>query len=88
MQSTTRSPVLALDRAGYAVRRVLTAPAPDEPGRLTRLHNLLDPALDAPEVAPYDDVVLVVDTVAEAARPLAEALRGWATGGVHVVAVG
>jgi len=86
VQSSTRSPVHAVELAGYAVRRVITAPAPDDPARVTRVHNLVDPAATAPIKAPYDDVVLLVDTPAGAARPLAEALRGWATGGVHVLA--
>lgn len=75
VQSTTRSPVLPADLPGYAVRSALLAPAPDEPGRTTRLHGL--PA------EPYDDVVLVVDTPPGPARPLAEALRPW--GDVAVV---
>ncbi len=78
-QSTTRSPVLAADLPGYAVRRVVHFPAPDEPGRGSRLHGLPD--------APYADVVVVVDAPAAAARPLAEALRPWATGSVLVVAL-
>ena len=73
VQSTTRSPVLPADLPGYAVRSALLFPAPDEPGRASRLHGL------PPE--PYDDVVLVVD--APAWQPLAEALRPW--GHVHVV---
>ena len=77
--STTRSPVLAADLPGYAVRRALRFPAPDEPGRTSRLHGLPD--------EPYADVVVVVDTPAEDAAPLAEALRPWATDGVHVVAL-
>ncbi|HEU0104151.1 MAG TPA: phosphoribosyltransferase domain-containing protein [Mycobacteriales bacterium] len=75
--STTRSPVLAADLPGYAVRRVLRFPAPDEPGRTSRLHGLPD--------EPYADVVVVVDTPVVDAAPLAEALRPWATGSVLVV---
>ena len=78
-QSTTRSPVLPADLAGYAVRRRLLFPAPDEPGRPSRLHGLPD--------VPYADVVVVVDTPAEAARPLGEALRPWATDRVLLVTV-
>ena len=78
-QSTTRSPVLAADLPGYAVRRVVLFPAPDEPARTSRLHGLPD--------TPYGDVVVVVDTSAGAAAPLAEALRPWATGRVLVVTV-
>ncbi len=77
--STTRSPVLPADLPGYAVRRALTFPAPDEPDRLSRLHGLPD--------APYADVVVVVDAPLPQARPLAEALRPWATGRVLVVGV-
>lgn len=78
-QSTTRSPVLPADLPGYAVRRALRFPAPDEPGRTSRLHGLPD--------TPYADVVVVVDTPLPAARPLADALRPWATGSVLVVGV-
>lgn len=78
-QSTTRSPVLPADLAGYAVRRVVLFPAPDEPGRTSRLHGLPD--------TPYADVVVVVDTSAQDARPLAEALRPWASGSVLLVTV-
>lgn len=77
--STTRSPVLAADLPGYAVRRALLFPAPDEPGRTSRLHGLPD--------GPYADVVVVVDTPAEDAVPLAEALRPWASEAVHVVSL-
>ena len=77
-QSTTRSPVLPADLPGYAVRRALRFPAPDEPGRGSRLHGLPD--------APCADVVVVTDTTAAAALPLAEALRPWADATVQVVA--
>ena len=76
-QSTTRSPVLAADLPGYAVRRVVHFPAPDQPLRGSRLHGLPTRA--------YADVVVVVDTPLADARPLAEALRPWATGSVLVV---
>lgn len=78
-QSTTRSPVLAADLPGYAVRRALLFPAPDEPARTSRLHGLPD--------EPYADIVVVVDTPADAARPLAEALLPWASSSVLVVPV-
>lgn len=84
VQSTTRSPVLALDLDGYAVRRVLTAPAPDDPTRATRVHNLGDPLCPGGSPA-YDDVVLLVDNPVAAALPLAEVLRGEARGAVRVV---
>ena len=75
--STTRSPVLPADVDGYAVRRVLTFPAPDAPQRVSRLHGL--PA------SAYADVVVVTDTPAAAATGLGEALRPWAGERVHVV---
>jgi len=84
VQSTTRSPVLALDLDGYAVRRVLTAPALDDLTRATRVHNLGDPLCPGGSPA-YDDVVLLVDTPVAAALPLAEVLRGEARGAVRVV---
>ncbi|MCW2621165.1 MAG: hypothetical protein JWL64_767 [Frankiales bacterium] len=77
--STTRSPVLPADLDGYAVRRALHFPAPDEPARGSRLHGL--PA------APYADVVVVTDTAPAAADGLAQALRPWASEQVHVVAL-
>jgi len=77
--STTRSPVLAANLPGYAVRRALLFPAPDEPGRTSRLHGLPD--------EPYADVVVVVDAPHAAARPLAQALRPWASASVVVVTV-
>ncbi len=78
-QSTTRSPVLPAWTDGYAVRRAVTFPAPDAPDRLSRLHGLTD--------EPYADIVVVTDTPSGAARPLAEALRPWASERVHVVGV-
>ena len=77
--STTRSPVLPADLPGYAVRRALLFPAPDEPSRTSRLHGLPD--------EPYADVVVVTDTPAAAAAPLAEALRPWARERVLTVAL-
>ena len=48
VQSTTRSPVAPLDRAGYAVRSAVAFDAPDEPGRVSYLYNLpLRPAARA-----------------------------------------
>ncbi len=51
--STTRSPVYALDLAGYAVRAQLTFPAPDDSHRVSHVYNVR-PGL-------YNDIVLVVD---------------------------
>ncbi len=77
--STTRSPVLPARVDGYAVRRAVTFPAPDSADRLSRLHGLPD--------EPYADIVVMTDTAATAAAPLAEELRPWAYERVHVVGV-
>ncbi|PWW23711.1 phosphoribosyltransferase-like predicted ribonucleoside biosynthesis protein [Geodermatophilus normandii] len=90
-QSTTRSPVHAADDPGYALRRSLAFPAPDDPARVSRVHNLADPAA-LPATGPWsdlraDDVVVVVDAPAADAAPMAEALRPFAARAVHLVTV-
>ncbi|MGY1734678.1 phosphoribosyltransferase domain-containing protein [Geodermatophilus sp. SYSU D00684] len=90
-QSTTRSPVHAADDPGYALRRSLTFPAPDEPARVSRVHNLADPAA-VPAAGRWadqraDDVVVVVDAPAEDCAPMARALRPFAARAVHLVPV-
>ncbi len=70
-QSTTRSPVVPLDRDGCAVRCALSFPAPDEPDRPSYVYN----------VAPgtYDAIVVVLDPPATAAPgPMLEVLAGCA----------
>ena len=39
-QSTTRSPVVPIDRDGYAVRCALRFAAPDDPGRDSFVYNV------------------------------------------------
>ncbi len=90
-QSTTRSPVHAADDPGYALRRSLAFPAPDDPARVSRVHNLADPAA-VPAAGPWsdlraDDVVVVVDAPAADCAPMAEALRPFAARAVHLVTV-
>ncbi|MGR7026637.1 phosphoribosyltransferase domain-containing protein [Geodermatophilus sp. URMC 62] len=90
-QSTTRSPVHAADDPGYAVRRSLTFPAPDDPSRVSRVHNLTDPAAVA-TAGPWsdlraDDVVVLADAPAADCAPMAEALRPFAARAVHLVPV-
>ncbi len=90
-QSTTRSPVHAADDPGYAVRRSLAFPAPDDAARTSRVHNLTDPAA-VPAAGPWsdlraDDVVVVADAPATDCAPMAEALRPFATQAVHLVTV-
>ncbi|KJE21543.1 Phosphoribosyl transferase [Frankia torreyi] len=60
-QSTTRSPVHPVDVEGYAIRAALTFPAPDDPSRVSHVYNV------RPGV--YDDIVLIVDSGADAASP-------------------
>ncbi|THV18813.1 phosphoribosyltransferase [Nocardioides caeni] len=91
VQSTTRSPVHAADQPGYAIRRTVTFDAPDEPGRPSRLHNLVDPAAIPPAGSEWADlrhrhIVVVADVPAESCAGLAEALRPFAEV-VHVVPV-
>jgi adenine/guanine phosphoribosyltransferase-like PRPP-binding protein len=70
-QSTTRSPVVPIDRDGYAVRCALSFPAPDEPERASYVYNV------APEG--YDAIVVVGDPpVGIAPRPMLTALAGCA----------
>ncbi|MBF4162664.1 phosphoribosyltransferase [Nocardioides sp. CBS4Y-1] len=88
VQSTTRSPVLASDEPGYAIRRTLRFPAPDEPDRDSLLHNVAPLEWDPKGGAPYTDIVVVTDTLASAARPLAEQLAPYASHAVHVVPLG
>ena len=79
-QTTTRSPVHPSNTLGYAIRRSLSFAAPDDPTRLSRIHNLLDPAWDTPgwEQVRYTDVVVVVDTSVDAAEPLIQTLAPFA----------
>jgi hypothetical protein len=70
-QSTTRSPVVPLDRDGYAVRTALAFPAPDEPDRTSFLYNVA--------AGDYDAIVLVTDPPAAAgAADLLQMLAGCA----------
>jgi hypothetical protein len=70
-QSTTRSPVVPLDRDGCAVRYALSFPAPDEPERASYVYNV------APGL--YDAIVVVLDPPATAAPgPMLETLAGCA----------
>ncbi|WP_235947531.1 phosphoribosyltransferase family protein [Candidatus Frankia alpina] len=64
-QSTTRSPVHPVDVEGYAIRTALTFPAPDDPSRVSHVYNVRPGA--------YDDIVLIVDSGADAASPAAVA---------------
>ena len=74
-QSTTRSPVHALDVSGYAIRSALEFPAPDDPSRVSQVYNVAAGISENGPGAPtpvYDDIVVVVDdgTDAAAGAPL------------------
>jgi hypothetical protein len=60
-QSTTRSPVVPIDRDGYAVRSALRFPAPDDPGRDSFVYNV---SPDGGGGATYDAIVVVCDPAA------------------------
>jgi orotate phosphoribosyltransferase len=81
-QSTTRSPVVPLDRDGYAVRCALRFPAPDEPGRDSFVYNVCPGGTgsdDASGAASYDAIVVVCDPPAtNADGPMLAALAGCA----------
>ncbi|MCK9896679.1 phosphoribosyltransferase family protein [Frankia sp. AgB32] len=62
-QSTTRSPVHPVDVDGYAIRAALTFPAPDDPRRVSHVYNV------GPDR--YDDIVVAVDSGADAGSPSA-----------------
>jgi hypothetical protein len=85
VQSTTRSPVLPLDEPGYAIRRRLVFASPDDPGRLSFLYNVVPPTWSADER--YSDVVVVVEDEIADCSALVAAVRPWATGSVHLVAL-
>jgi adenine/guanine phosphoribosyltransferase-like PRPP-binding protein len=78
VQSTTRSPVHALDHPGYAIRRTLTFPALSEPSRASFLHNVTDPLSGGDEV-PYDHVLVLSDSHVEPTHPLLTQLSHFAT---------
>jgi adenine/guanine phosphoribosyltransferase-like PRPP-binding protein len=70
-QSTTRSPVVALDRDGYPVRSALCFPAPDEPDRPSYVYNV--------PPGGYELIVVVADQPVERApEPMLAALAGCA----------
>ncbi len=80
VQSTTRSPVLPLDEPGYAVRRRLVFPSPDNAGRSSFLCNIAVPD----DAEPWSAIVVVTEDDADACTPLLQALRPWADE-VHLV---
>lgn len=79
VQSTTRSPVHALDHPGYAIRRTLTFPALTDPERASFLHNVTDPLVASDDEVPYDHVLVVATTPVEVDHPLLTQLTHFAT---------
>lgn len=87
VQSTTRSPVTAHDADGYAIRRTLTFPAPDDPDRDSWLHNVAPLEWEPSSQPPYTDIVVVVDAPARACKALLVQLVAWASDTVHLIEV-
>lgn len=81
-QSTTRSPVAPIDADGYAVRRALVFPAPDEPSRSSYVYNVAAGDLGAGDAGPgsgYDAIVVVGDpATVEGWDPMLTTLSGCA----------
>lgn len=63
--STTRSPVVAVDAPDYPIRTRLCFPAHDGPDEAARFAYNVAPARDT---RPFDDIVVVVDDVADRAE--------------------
>jgi hypothetical protein len=87
--TTTRSPILAVDEPGYAVRTALTFPAQDDPVDGARFAYNVAPGRDA--AARFNDIVLVVDSQSDTPAlrcpgGLLDALQG-AGDRVHLVVV-
>lgn len=78
VQSTTRSPVHALDIPGYAIRRTLEFPAILDPSRVSFLHNVQDPESTSSRI-PYDHIVLVTEETVPDNHPLLTRLCHYAT---------
>jgi hypothetical protein len=84
--STTRSPALVVDAAGYPLRSVLRFPATDDSERVAFAYNVAPSGRPDPGTAPgFDSVVLLAD---RPVRPgLVRALAGAAGRDVHIVQV-
>jgi hypothetical protein len=79
VQSTTRSPAVVSDQAGYPLRRALEFPSPDDPSRLSRLYNVVDPQPEVGDTPGYDHIVVLAEaTTASQCQPLMDALRPYA----------
>ncbi|MDQ1481935.1 MAG: hypothetical protein QOF35_11, partial [Actinomycetota bacterium] len=70
--TTTRSPVLAVDDPGYAIRNRLVFPAHDSPADGPGQRFAYNVAAAAHQKAPFDTIVLVLDTSADSASLRAE----------------
>jgi hypothetical protein len=88
--TTTRSPAVTVDRAGYPLRTGLTFPATEDAGRVAYAYNVAHSQENEPGNAPgFDDIVFVTDAaladhvLAHTVPQLAVAARAT----LHVVAV-
>jgi hypothetical protein len=82
VQSTTRSPVLPLDEAGYAIRRALSFRCPTDASRESHLYNVLPLEGD---LDTYAHVVVVSDAPPADLEPLTRAVQPFSRGAVvHV----
>jgi hypothetical protein len=88
--STTRSPVLVIDEAGYPIRTALRIRSTEDAERPTFAYNVAASIdLDSGNAPGFDDVVLVTDAgfAQVVASGLLDALRHAARQTVHVVSV-
>ena len=89
--TTTRSPVLAVDDPGYAIRTSVTFPSHDDPddGPGPRFAHNVAPGVD-PERR-FTDIVVIIDSPADTAElslpgGLTDSVAGWCDH-VHVVVI-
>lgn len=89
--TTTRSPVLAVDDPGYAIRTTVTFPSHDDPddGPGPRFAHNVAPGVD--EARRFTDIVVVIDSPADTAElsnpgGLIDRVAGWCDH-VHVVVI-
>jgi hypothetical protein len=88
--TTTRSPAVTIDRAGYPLRTGLTFPATEDPGRTAYAYNVVPSQGDEPGNAPgFDDIVFVTDAVPtdHVLTHIVPQLAGAARTALHVVTV-
>ena len=75
-QSTTRSPIVAADVAGYPIRHKASFPNPHDPGLASYVYNVAPGA--------YDDIFVLFEEAPVDVQPLVAALSGT----IHLVVNG